>query len=142
MTLGEIIKQYRDEHGLSQRQFADICGDMTNGYISMIEQGYNPSTKKPIIPSIDKVASFARAMGMSLHQLCKIADDMPVFVGNEEEQKPVAKQKHSKKWIMLSEGFEEFEKKKNDEFEMVFNMLSKSYPEFFGERNDDDDPRS
>ena len=51
----------------------------------------------------------------------------------------------SKEWRMISQGFEEFEKKRKPEFMMVFNMLSKTYPEFFGvdkERNDDDDPES
>lgn len=81
MTIGEIVKQYRDEHGLSQRQFAERCGDITNGYISMIEQGKNPSTGKPIVPSIDKVASLARAMGMTIHQLFDMADDSPVSTG-------------------------------------------------------------
>ena len=85
MTIGEIVKQYRDEHGLSQRQFAERCGDITNGYISMIEQGKNPSTGKPIVPSIDKVASLARAMGLTLHQLVDMADDSPVSTGASEK---------------------------------------------------------
>ena len=85
MTIGEIVKQYRDEHGLSQRQFAERCGDITNGYISMIEQGKNPSTGKPIVPSIDKVTSLARAMGLTLHQLVDMADDSPVSTGASEK---------------------------------------------------------
>lgn len=84
MTLGEIIKLYRKEHGLSQRQFAERCGDVTNGYISMVEVGRNPATGKPIIPSIDKLYSFARGMGISLHQLVEKADDMPVYIGEGE----------------------------------------------------------
>jgi transcriptional regulator with XRE-family HTH domain len=42
MTLGEYIKKYRSEHGLSQRQFANLCG-VSNGYASMLEKGMNPS---------------------------------------------------------------------------------------------------
>ena len=84
MTIGEIVKLYREEHGLSQRQFAERCGDITNGYISMLEQGKNPSTGKPLVPSIEKVASLARAMGMSLHQLVDKADDSPVSTGQVE----------------------------------------------------------
>lgn len=92
MTIGEIVKQYRDEHGLSQRQFADRCGDITNGYISMIEQGKNPSTGKPIVPSIDKVASLARAMGMTIHQLFDMADDSPVSTGASDNLHPLGAQ--------------------------------------------------
>lgn len=78
MTLGEILIKYRSEHGLSQRQFANMCGGVTNGYISMVEQGKNPSTGKPVVPSIEKLGLFAKAMGISLHDLIKLADDMPV----------------------------------------------------------------
>ena len=37
MTLSDLVQEYRREHGLSQRQFASICG-LSNGYISMLEQ--------------------------------------------------------------------------------------------------------
>lgn len=82
MKLGELIIKYRNDHGLSQRQFADKCRDVTNGYISMIENGKNPSTKKPIIPKLDKLKCIADAMGMPLHALLQAADDMPVELGN------------------------------------------------------------
>ena len=80
MTLGEIIMKYRDEHGLSQRQFAAQCKNVTNGYISMVEQGKNPATGKPVVPSVEKLTAFAHGMGMTLHQLLDIADDMPVSI--------------------------------------------------------------
>lgn len=47
MTLGEIIMKYRAEHNLSQRQFAAQCQNVTNGYISMVEQGRNPAPIQP-----------------------------------------------------------------------------------------------
>lgn len=83
MTLGEIILQYRTEHGMSQRQFADLCKGVSNGYISMVEQGRNPSTGKPVVPSIEKLKLFADAMQMSLHDLLEQADDMPVDVSGD-----------------------------------------------------------
>ena len=46
MTLGELIQEYRKEHGMSQRQFAIAC-QLSNGYISMLERGENPKTKTP-----------------------------------------------------------------------------------------------
>lgn len=85
MSIGELIKNYRTEHNLSQRKFAAQCGGITNGYIAMLEMGRNPSTGKPIIPSIDKLAAIANGMGMSLDQLFRSVDDMPVFVGDTEK---------------------------------------------------------
>lgn len=88
MTLGEIILKYRTEHGLSQRQFAEQCKGVSNGYVSMVEQGRNPSTGKPVIPSIEKLKLFAEAMGMTLHDLLKEADDMPVDVSEDQALPP------------------------------------------------------
>ena len=84
MLLGEIISNYRKEHKLSQRQFAERCGDITNGYISMLENNKNPSTNKPIIPSLDKLKSIANGMGMNLQDLLDIADDMLVDISDNE----------------------------------------------------------
>ena len=141
MTIGELIKQYREDHKLSQRQFAELCGDVTNGYISMVEQGKNPSTGKPIIPSIDKLAAFARGMGMSLHQLVEMTDDSFVYIGESDEDNK-GKKKGSKEWRVLSEGFERMEKQEYDSFMAYFKMLTTTRPDLFNERNDDDDTES
>lgn len=44
MTLGDIVKNYRAEHGLSLREFSRISG-VSNGYISMLEKNEHPKTK-------------------------------------------------------------------------------------------------
>lgn len=80
MTLGELIILYRKEHGLSQRAFAKVCGNVSNGYVSMIENGKNPNTGKPIVLSIDKLHALASGMGMSLQDLLEAVDDMPVDI--------------------------------------------------------------
>ena len=49
MTLSDLVQEYRREHGLSQRQFASICG-LSNGYISMLERNVNPKTGQPVTP--------------------------------------------------------------------------------------------
>ena len=68
MKIGEIIKNYRAEHRLSQRTFAAQC-EVSNGYISMLEEGKNPKTGEPIIPSVGTLKKIASAMGMSLGAL-------------------------------------------------------------------------
>lgn len=85
MTLGEIIIRYRQEHDLSQRQFALQCG-LSNGYISMLEEGRNRKTGKPITPSIPKLKLVASGMGMTLHELFSKAEDMNVSYTNDEEE--------------------------------------------------------
>lgn len=78
MTLGEIIKQYLTENGLSQREFARRCGDVSYGYISMLIRGANSNSGKPIKVSVDKVALIAAGMGMTMDELLREADDFPL----------------------------------------------------------------
>lgn len=99
MTLGKIIKEYREKHQLSQRQFASLC-DVSNGYISMLEDERNPKTNEPIVPSIATMKKLAKAMGTSLNELMSIADDMEVSMMDQgftiagiKNLRPVEKQR-------------------------------------------------
>lgn len=69
MHIGDIIMNYRKTHGLSQREFASKCGGLTNGYISMLENGVNPNTNKPITPSLTKLEMLANGMDITLDSL-------------------------------------------------------------------------
>lgn len=51
MRLGDWIKKYRIEHDMSMKDMANICG-FSKAYISMLEKGINPSTNKPVSPTI------------------------------------------------------------------------------------------
>lgn len=87
MTLKDLIMEYRSEYSLSQRQFAAACG-LSNGYISMLEKGQNPSTKLPVTPTLPKLKQLAAGMGMTLTDLLVKVDDMPVeLVLDDEESK-------------------------------------------------------
>ena len=83
VTLGDLVKKYRTEHDLSLRDFSRISG-VSNGYISMLEKNEHPKTKKPIVPSLEKMKCIASAMGMTLDALLKIIDeDQPVSIGKD-----------------------------------------------------------
>lgn len=87
MTLGEYLKQYRDAHDLSQRQFAALCG-VSNGYISMLEKGENPKTGEPITPTMQSVVSIARGMGLTMQELLSEVDDLYLDLTENEKQPP------------------------------------------------------
>lgn len=74
MKLSEYIISYRTQHRLSQRQFAKIC-DLSNGYISMLENEVNPKTNEPVQPSIPALRKIAIGMGISLSELFASIDD-------------------------------------------------------------------
>lgn len=77
MTLKDYIKSYREAQSMSQRQFALKCG-LSNGYISMLENGTNPKTKLPIVPTLPVLKKLADGMNISVDNLISSVDDMPV----------------------------------------------------------------
>ena len=81
MKLGELVRAYREEHKLSQRAFAEICG-VSNGYISLIERDeIDKRTGKPSKPKVDSLMAIAKGMGMSLQNLIDTVDvDIPVTI--------------------------------------------------------------
>lgn len=82
MKLGEWIKQYRAERKLSMQDFADMCG-FSKAYIGQLEKGINPSTGKPISPTIQTFNKIAVAVGMDLDKFLNMLDtDQKVTVNN------------------------------------------------------------
>lgn len=73
MTLGEWIKNYRYTHSLSMQDMADMCG-FSKAYIGQLEKGVNPSTGKPISPTIQAFDKIARAVGLDLDAFLKELD--------------------------------------------------------------------
>lgn len=80
MYIGELIKKYREKHGLSMQDFANLSG-ISKAYIGVLEKVYNPITKEPVAPSLPKIQAIASAMGMELDDLLKLLDhNQPVIV--------------------------------------------------------------
>lgn len=68
MKLGDIVREFRQSHGMTMQEFADLAS-LSKGYISMLEKGRNPRNNLPITPSIDTYAKIARAMNMTAEEL-------------------------------------------------------------------------
>ena len=69
-SIGEMIKKYSQEHGMSMEEFASRCG-LSKAYISLIERGKNTRSDKPIVPSIDTVKAIADVLGVYLNVLLR-----------------------------------------------------------------------
>ncbi len=87
MTLRDLIIEYRQVHDLSQRQFAEKC-DISNGYISMLENNYNPKTGKPAVPSLKMMKKLATGMNMSLDELLEKAEGLVVDISKSKNTTP------------------------------------------------------
>lgn len=100
-TLGAIIKNFREEHGLSMDAFADLSG-LSKGYISMLEKNINPRTGKPITPSLDTYNSVAKALNVDLDRLLSMVDgNEEVFLQSSSLPKNVLQVKYPTKKIPL-----------------------------------------
>ena len=117
MTIGEVIRRYREDHNLSQRQFALKC-NISNGYISMLEKGINPKTNEPIMPSIAALKAISSAMNISLNDLLIQADDMPVKLSLELEL-----QSSSRDDSRLLEFVDLFQKLTNEQQSLIISQI-------------------
>ena len=67
---------------MSQRAFASACG-ITNAHISLLEQGINPKTGKPLTPTLPMLKKIANGMGISVDELLAAADEFDIDLSNK-----------------------------------------------------------
>lgn len=87
MTLGDMIKNYRAEHRLSQDAIASRTG-LSKAYISILERNINPSTGRPPEPTIKTIGLVAKAIGSDFDSVVSNLD--PDIVISLQEQAPMA----------------------------------------------------
>lgn len=68
MYIGEIIKRFRKENGITQQTFADKCG-VSKSYISLLESGKSSRSNESIVPSIEVAHRIANYMHVSIDSL-------------------------------------------------------------------------
>lgn len=73
MTLGDIIKKYRQEHSMSMDSFSEKSG-ISKAYISLLEKNKHPKTGKPIAPSLQCIKQAAEGMKMDFNELFAMLD--------------------------------------------------------------------
>ena len=74
MKLEDLIKRYREDNNISQREFARRCG-LSNSLISIFEMGKNPQTGKTISPDLETYRKLANGMGISVQELFEMLGD-------------------------------------------------------------------
>lgn len=87
--IGQLIKKYRNEHGISMEEFAKRAG-ISKGYVGMLEKNYNPKTGKEIIPTTKTVECVAKAFGVPVTDVyAKI--NSHVIISKEDQEKAFEK---------------------------------------------------
>lgn len=74
MKIGDIVKKYRADKGVSVREFAEKTG-LSSGYVSMLENGINPRSNKPISPTIPSLKKVALGLDVDLDGLLRMIDE-------------------------------------------------------------------
>ena len=87
MYIGEIIKEYRAKHKLSQRAFASMA-NVTAAYVSALENIYNPRNNKPYSVTTEKARDIANGMNMSVDELLSKLNKNQEFEINIAEKQP------------------------------------------------------
>ncbi|MCI7300437.1 MAG: helix-turn-helix transcriptional regulator [Clostridiales Family XIII bacterium] len=90
MTLGDIIKKYRQTHGISMDVFSEKSG-ISKAYISLLEKNKHPKTGKAIAPSIQCIKQAADGMNMDFNLLFSQIDS-DVTLDEEVENRTKAPQ--------------------------------------------------
>ena len=83
MKLSQVLKEYRENNDISQRELGCRCG-LSNSLISLIEMGVNPQTGKAMSPDLETYRKLAYGMQMSLQQLFeRLGDDAMVNLSGD-----------------------------------------------------------
>lgn len=90
MTLGQIIRAYREENSMSMDSFAKASG-LSKGYISQLENNINPKTGEPPVPSVTSIKKAANGMFMSFDELFSYLDDNSKVDAVQEKTKMAKK---------------------------------------------------
>lgn len=143
MKLSQIVIDYRNRMQISQREFARRC-DLSNSYISFIENEFNPRTGRPIVPTLEIYKRIASGMNMSVHQLFGILDeDAPVDLGISSPVKdddPLSCDEiHTEEARILAKGIDKLPKELREQALSVIRAMFVKYADYFEKETDDDD---
>lgn len=116
MKLSEIVKRYREEHGLSLRAFAERVG-VSHNAIANIENERN-SHGNPFVPTMETLVGIASAMGISLNDLLHMMGDEDVFITETDELRDMLKENPDMRWMLSTTS--KFDK---DDFDAVVNLI-------------------
>lgn len=74
MTLGDIIKNYRNENSVTMEYVASLCG-ITKGYVAMLEKNLNSKTGRPVKPTIETILKVCAGLKLDVDEVFKALDD-------------------------------------------------------------------
>ena len=137
MKLSRIVTDYRNRMQISQREFSRRC-DLSNSYISFIENEYNPRTGKPIVPTLEQYQKIASGMGITVHQLFEQLDeDSPVDLHVSVSETP--DQPLTPEARILAKGIDKLPQEQREQALAVIRAMFNKYADYFEKETDAND---
>lgn len=81
MKLGDYIKEYRRQHGMSQRDFAELTG-MSKAYVSILERGHDSEGRIPA-PTFKMIKQIADATHISMDEIAEMCGETIAVQSNK-----------------------------------------------------------
>lgn len=106
MTLGDIIKEFRELNSLNLEEFGRMSG-LSKSYISMLENNKDPRGN-PINPSVETIDKVAGVLGVDLDDLMSKIDQ-DVVVNRKKESLTnfdISDEENSVKWKFIRYCYE------------------------------------
>lgn len=131
MKLSDLIIEYRSRMNISQREFSRQC-DLSNTYISFIENEKNPKTGRPVVPTLEQYKKLADGMGISVQRLFELLDDdAPVDLSGSSESTETAHPDEplirNPEIRLLASRLDRLPKEQRDQALDVFNAMYHKY---------------
>ena len=87
MRIGELVAEYREQHGISQREFAKMC-NLSHVIISFLERGER-ANGEPYLPRYDTIRKIAAVIGKTPEEIIAGCDDFNIGVSVGPEETPI-----------------------------------------------------
>jgi len=88
IKLGDILKEKRDELGISLRNAGELIG-ISHNYLSILEKAMDPRSAAPIKPTIDTLKLICDAYNLNINKLLSLVGytDMVINTDIKQEDK-------------------------------------------------------
>ena len=138
MKLSELIIDYRRKMNISQREFSRKC-DLSNTYISFIENEKNPKTGRPLVPNLEQYKKLADGMDISVQHLFELLDDdAPVDLGVFPSDPVPEDQPKNDDVRLLIRGFNKLSPEQVQQAKNVMKAMFAQYADYFESEKEND----
>ena len=138
MKLSELIIDYRQKMNISQREFSRKC-DLSNTYISFIENEKNPKTGRPLVPNLEQYKKLADGMDITVQRLFELLDDdAPVDLGASPSEPVPEDQPKNDEIRLLIRGLNKLSPEQVEQAKNVMKAMFVQYADYFDTEKEND----